>query len=96
MQYKHACHYCGEGADTKDHIVARRWLPRLGVPQYASEANKVPACQRCNGRKSHFRALCSCVLCETAWVIMAPYLLPRVKRDIPPVSLAYIRGEEVE
>lgn len=90
------CHYCGESGGTKDHVVAKHWLGRRpgSIPQFAAEANKVPACQRCNNLKSHFRSDCECPICEHAWVVMAPFILPRVKRDIPvkPV-LAILRGD---
>lgn len=92
---KPPCHYCGERSESKDHIVARHWLPKRGktVPQFAAMANKVPACHRCNNNKSHYRALCECVICESAWLLLAPYILPRRKRDIPTISLEKIRGE---
>lgn len=76
------CHYCGEPGGTKDHIVARAWLPR-NVPQWAAQTNKVPCCARCNSLKSHWRSDCTCGICETAWRIMAPFILPKTKHDIP-------------
>jgi hypothetical protein len=87
------CHYCGAAARTKDHIVAKYWYNQRRVPQDVAEANKVPACERCNGLKSHFRSDCDCNICEIAWTLMAPYLLPFAKRDIPIIALLeMIRG----
>jgi len=40
------CAYCGEGADTLDHV-----LPRSKGGMTVAE-NLVPACRRCNGAKS--------------------------------------------
>jgi hypothetical protein len=87
------CHYCGGPGRTKDHIVARYWYNPRRLPQDVAEANKVPACERCNGRKGHNRSDCDCNICETAWILMAPYLLPWAKRDIPIISVQSMREE---
>lgn len=52
------------------------------------QKNKVPCCKRCNLFKGHFRADCFCVICDEAWRIMAPYILPKLKRDIPLIHMA--------
>lgn len=76
------CHYCGEPSHGKDHIVARAWIRVRNLPMEVAVVNKVPACNRCNGAKSHFRSDCVCFVCEQAWVILAPYIKPRIKSDI--------------
>lgn len=82
------CHYCGTNVgDTQDHIVARYWYNPRHVPQNVAEANKVPCCSHCNGLKGHFRSECECNLCEIAWTLMAPYILPRKKSDIPVATM---------
>lgn len=90
------CHYCGEPGGTKDHIVAKHWYSRrrVNIPQHVAEANKVPACEVCNNRKSHWRSDCPCTLCELAWILMAPYIMPRVKSDIPIITVEKIRSRE--
>jgi 5-methylcytosine-specific restriction endonuclease McrA len=46
LAWGHACAYCGEQADTLDHV-----LPRSQGGLTVME-NLVPACRRCNGSKS--------------------------------------------
>ena len=46
IAWGHACAYCGEGADTLDHVLPRS---RGGL---TVEENLIPACRRCNGAKS--------------------------------------------
>lgn len=87
---KRPCHYCGTMGNTRDHIVARYWYNPKKIPQEVAEANKVPACARCNGYKSHLRSDCDCDICEFAWQVMAPYILPRKKHDIPIVHVQSI------
>lgn len=91
---KRPCHYCGGTGNTKDHIVARYWYNARAVPQFVAEANKVPACDRCNGVKSHFRSDCECSICELAWILMAPYILPKTKHEIPILALLAMLREE--
>ena len=45
-QWAYACAYCGDGADTLDHV-----RPRFQGGLTVAE-NLVPACRRCNGAKS--------------------------------------------
>lgn len=45
-EWNHECAYCGEHADTLDHVLARS---KGGL---TVKANLVPACRRCNGLKS--------------------------------------------
>lgn len=82
------CHYCSDMADTWDHIVAKCFLPKSGIPMREHQLNKVPCCTPCNRWKKNYRADCTCEICEAAWVTMAPYILPRLKRDISIVIMA--------
>ncbi len=55
------CHYCGrEGADTRDHVVARA---RGGSNAWW---NLVPAHKACNAAKRDGSGYCSCAFCTRA------------------------------
>lgn len=83
------CHYCKErSAKTWDHIVAKSHLPKFGIPMPLHQKNKVPCCIPCNLFKKNFRSDCNCAVCMTAWEIMAPFLLPKRKRDIPVIQMS--------
>lgn len=72
--------------------MAKHWYGRRSsLPQHVAAANKVPACADCNNAKSHWRSDCECTICELAWILMAPYILPRVKSDIPIITIEEIR-----
>lgn len=86
------CHYCDGVARTKDHIVARHWYNARSVPSHVAALNKVPACDRCNNEKDRWRSDCECTLCETAWIVMAPYILPKTKLDIDVVPVVAMFG----
>ena len=90
----HACHYCGGRGDTKDHIVARHWYNNRVLPQFVAEANKVPACADCNNRKDCLRSDCTCSICTLAWELLAPYIRPKHKRDIPVYPIKALLREE--
>lgn len=82
------CHYCGGEAKTKDHIIARCWIPK-GTPQFINEANKVPACSDCNGRKGFKRSDCDCPICHFAFSMLRPWLKDE-GRNIPIITLQEI------
>jgi hypothetical protein len=93
------CHYCGGHGNTRDHIVAQRWYRshRKRVPQLVAALNKVWACDTCNGNKDSMRTDCECEICTRAWEVMAPYIRPRVKSDIPVITvdeLVALRGKK--
>lgn len=77
---------------TRDHVVARRWYNPRQVPTLVAELNKVPACAECNVKKADKRSDCECSICEAAWEIMAPFILPRRKCDIPVIPILAERG----
>jgi hypothetical protein len=79
------CHYqCGRLADTVDHIVARCHIQRpSAAPMTTHQANLVPSCYACNYYKGYYRSDCNCIICLTAWELMADFILPKRKRDIP-------------
>lgn len=76
------CHYCPARATTRDHIVARAHLPRLGVPLLFHQANVVPSCGPCNSYKSHYRSDCECDVCLMAWSLARAFLDPKVLERI--------------
>ena len=51
-RYDKPCCYCGQPGGTKDHILARSFLP----VRYRGQIRCVPACQPCNKRKSDLEA----------------------------------------
>jgi hypothetical protein len=59
------------------------------------QKNKVPCCIPCNLYKKNFRSDCNCIVCMTAWEIMATYILPRRKKDIPLIIMSD-RGYQTE
>lgn len=69
LSLSNVCHYCGEKADTEDHIVPKCLLPKpmSRVPYWFRSQNVVPACKPCNNFKAHFRSNCFCSLCVWAW-----------------------------
>jgi len=73
-----ACHYCGERADTEDHIVPRADLPRpmSRLPYWFRSNDVVACCLTCNGAKSWFRSDCTCSHCEWAWKTALACFLP--------------------
>jgi hypothetical protein len=84
------CHYqCGRPATTLDHIVARVLYRKVAhrIPMSVHQANVVPCCTPCNDYKKWFRSECNCETCLTAWVLLSPYILPRVKKDIPLIKV---------
>lgn len=82
------CHYqCGSIATTWDHIVAKAWLPKQGIPMREHQKNKIPCCGTCNLLKAAMRSDCNCYACLEAWRIMGPYILPRTKKDIPLIEI---------
>jgi hypothetical protein len=89
------CHYCGRHGNTRDHIVAKHWYQKniRKVPQVIAALNKVWACEDCNGDKGFKRTDCECEICVRAWELMAPYILPRVKRDIPMITVDKLVGD---
>ena len=82
------CHYCNAKAATWDHIVAKSHLPKFGIPMVNHQRNKVPCCVPCNLFKQNMRSDCVCQLCTYAWEIMAEFILPKRKRDIPVVIMS--------
>lgn len=90
------CHYCCSQAQSDDHIVARCYLRRKGVPESAAMLNKVPACLRCNSWKKNLRSDCECETCRRAWEAMAPYLLPLTKSKIEVVVMSARPDLEVQ
>lgn len=54
------CHYCGDVANTVDHIVPRS----LGGP--SAQWNLTPACKDCNGLKASLLGVCPCFDCIAA------------------------------
>lgn len=62
------CHYCGEHANTQDHIIPRCDLPNLVLlPYWFRQHLVVPACKTCNGEKGSFRSDCTCPHCDWVW-----------------------------
>lgn len=76
------CHYCGEPATTKDHIVARTFVRRTQVPQWVYQANLVPSCYQCNQAKMYFRSDCDCLICLAAWALLGP-----MDQEVPVVAI---------
>jgi len=71
------CHYCGNRAESIDHVVPRCDLPKpmYLLPYWFRVQNEVPACKKCNGEKAWFRSDCTCPQCKWAWnVALACYL----------------------
>lgn len=62
-----SCHYCGEPAKTRDHIV-----PKSRAIVCGAHGNIVPACGPCNNKKSDWRSDCGCMTCLMAWVLYGP------------------------
>jgi hypothetical protein len=62
------CHYCGERANTQDHVVPRKILPPMQLlPHWFKDRNIVPACKLCNGAKEWYRSDCNCADCTWCW-----------------------------
>lgn len=73
------CHYCGEKAQSQDHIVPQSALPKpqSKLPYWWRANNIVPACFRCNGEKAYFRSDCECDQCTWAWTVgLKKFVLP--------------------
>lgn len=60
MSKKRVCHYCGEPATTKDHIVP---VSKAGT---SNRFNLVPSCLSCNSRKGQSTTTCRCPVCQNA------------------------------
>jgi len=58
------CHYCGDRATTRDHIVPKILGGTNGL------FNLVPCCTRCNRRKGADWPVCDCDKCQTAVLYM--------------------------
>lgn len=83
-----ACHYCGEPATTRDHVVPRS---RMAIefrqdPKRISKArasNVVASCAPCNQEKADQRSTCDCRLCTMAWLTFGPAGWPHWRRVDP-------------
>lgn len=81
------CHYCGEPATTRDHVVPLSFLlQKYGFRGTAKIKiqNIVPACEDCNNLKSSNRSDCECDICTTAWDELGP---TDWRKDLPVVHL---------
>ncbi len=81
------CHYCGEHADTLDHIVPRS----VGGP--SRQWNLIGACKPCNLLKRDCRGVCICFDCIAAERMFAGFTQPALN---PPSkkTLARRRREQ--
>lgn len=82
---RRTCHYCGERATTRDHVVPRAHV-RVRVTDGAPP-NTVPACYACNQAKGQRRSPCACEVCETAWRRYGPEYDVEVTRWLDDVVL---------
>lgn len=63
------CHYCGDPAETRDHIVPRSRITQRPAP---GAENLVPACKICNLVKGDLPSTCQCQKCRAAWWRFGP------------------------
>ena len=68
--------------------MAKSYLPKVGISMIIHQRNKVPCCVDCNDYKKNNRSDCNCETCMYAWEVMAEYILPRRKKDIPVIIMA--------
>lgn len=84
------CHYCDRGLwkfqVTRDHIVPKYH----GGPD--SRENYVESCERCNRLKAHFRTLCECDRCRTAWDLFGPGVFVGVMVAVPVQEDPWVPG----
>lgn len=66
------CHYCGERARTRDHVVPRSRLERGALMLGQIIGNTVHACYSCNQRKATMRVEDCCARCESLWAQYGP------------------------
>lgn len=84
------CHYCGERARTRDHVVPRSRLERGSLMLGQIIGNTVPACHSCNQRKGTLRVADCCSRCETLWVQYGPR---GWATKVPTITLAELTSE---
>lgn len=89
------CHYCGERANTQDHVVPRAALPRpqSRLPYWFRSQNIVPACKRCNGMKGDYRSDCDCPQCSWCWATALAVFLPEGYRPRGYISVRRMRSK---